>query len=339
MNILLSIVKICVILSISQLVACGPLSFPVAGPIEGSISTATPVVTDNTQARFRLELIWEIGGEPNPFDVPIGVAADVEGNIYVMDTSNFRVQKFDSKGNFVLTWGSEGSGEGQFGDILDAHDGHLAVDAQANVYVIDLKNFRIQKFDCNGNYLTQWGTQGDGEGQFTHPFDIAIDKQNNVYVSDVGSNTIQKFDETGRFLLRWGKHGYDDGAFSDVYSVAITPDGNVLVSDSTGRIQKFDSNGQFLSTIVPEPVDNQGVFLWSIAVDNQGNIYAADRYGYRIVKLDPNGKALAFWSGPDVGIAWFVNMQDIAVDQQGNIYLTEGTEDLVRKFRQPAPDS
>ena len=335
MNIRLPIVQFLVIVWMSQLVACGRLSFPAAAPIEVSISTAIPVVIDTASPRLPLELVWEINGDPNPFDVPVGVAADAEGNIYVIDTNNFRVQKFDSEGNSLLMWGSEGSGERQFGDILDAHEGHLAVDTQGNVYAIDLKNLRIQKFDSNGNYLTQWGTEGDDEGQFTHPFDIASDNQNHIYVSDIGSNTIQKFDEMGRFLLRWGKHGYNDGEFSDVYSVAIAPDGNVLVTDSTGRIQKFDSNGQFLSMIMPEPVDNQGVFLWNIAVDYQGNIYVADWYGNRIVKLDPEGKALAAWSGSDVGIDRFVNMQDIAVDQQGNIYLTDGTEDLVRKFQQP----
>ena len=335
MNVRLPIIQICVIVLMSQLVACGSPSFPVAAPIAVSISTAIPVVTGAAPVGPPLELIWEMSGDPNPFDVPVGVAADAEGNIYVMDSNNFRVQKFDSEGNFLLMWGSEGSGEGQFGGILDAHQGHLAVDTQGNVYVIDLKNLRIQKFDSHGDYLTQWGTEGDGEGRFTHPFDIAIDKQNNIYVSDVGSNTIQKFDETGRFLLRWGKFGYHDGEFSDVYSVAIAPNGNILVTDATGRIQKFDSNGQFLSKINPEPIDNQSAFLWNIAVDNQGNIYVADWYAERIVKFDSEGKALAAWSGSDVGIDWFVNMQDIALDEQGNIYLTDGTEDLVRKFRQP----
>jgi DNA-binding beta-propeller fold protein YncE len=324
------------ILLMSQLVACGSPGFPTADPITFSVSTAVPVVPPYTApAHPSLELSWEMSGGRNQFNVPAGVATDAAGNLYVMDTNNSRVQKFDSQGNFVLMWGSAGNEEGQFGDILDAHEGHLAVDTQGNVYVIDLKNLRIQKFDSNGNYLIQWGTEGNGEGQFTHPFDIAIDSQNNVYVSDIGTSTIQKFDETGRFLLRWGKFGYNNGEFSDVYSVAIAPDGNVLVTDATGRIQKFDSNGQFLSTINPEPIDNQGIFLWNIAVDDQGNIYAADWYGKRIVKLDPQGRALAAWSGSEAGIDRFVNMQDIAVDQQGNIYLTDGTEDLVRKFRQP----
>ena len=336
MNIRSPIVQVCLILLISQLAACGAPGFPAAAPIAIRFPTLLPFASDATQDRLTLELVWEIRGEPNHFDVPVGVAADAGGNVYIMDTNNSRIQKLDSEGNSLLMWGSEGRGEGQFGEILDAHEGRLAVDSQGNVYVIDLKNSRVQKFDSNGHYLTQWGMAGDGEGQFIHPFDIAIDQQDNIYISDVGSNTIQKFDETGRFLLRWGRYGYGDGEFSDVFSVAIDPNGNVLVSDATGRIQKFDRNGQVLSTIVPEPVDNKGVFLWSIAIDSQGDIYVADWYSERIVKVEPTGKALAAWSGSDAGIDRFVNMQDIAVDQQGNIYLTDGTEDLVRKFRQPA---
>jgi tripartite motif-containing protein 71 len=336
MNRLLFMGKIFVILCMSQMVACVSLNFPAAVPIEVSISTAKPVVIDSAPARLPLELVWESGVDLNALDVPVGVAVDTEGNVYVMDTNNSRVQKFDNKGHSLLIWGSEGSGEGQFGDILNPHEGRLAVDSHGNVYVIDLKNVRIQKFDNDGQYLTQWGSKGSGEGQLIEPFDIAIDPQDHVYVTDMGSNTVQKFDETGRFLQRWGTYGYQDGEFSDVYSVAIAPDGNVLVTDSTGRIQKFSSTGQFISTTLPEPVDNQGVFLWNIAVDNHGDIYVADWYGNRIVKLDPEGKALAAWTGADVGIDWFANLREIAVDQRGNIYVTDGTQDLIRKFRQPA---
>jgi DNA-binding beta-propeller fold protein YncE len=336
MNSRLSVIHIFVIVLMSELAACGSLSFPAAGPIEVSFPTLIPVAADAARTYPPLQLIWETRGDPNPFDVPVGVAADAQGNIYVMDTGNFRVQKFGSEGNFLWMWGSEGGAEGQFGDISDAHQGRLAVDTRGNVYVIDLKYLRVQKFDSHGNYLTQWGSEGNGEGQFTHPFDIAVDDQNTIYVSDVGSNTVQKFDETGQFLLRWGRKGYGNGEFSNVLSVAIAPNGNVLVTDATGRIQRFDSHGQFLSTMIPQPVENQSVFLWNIAVDSQGNIYVADWYGERIVKLDPKGKALAIWSGLEVGIDGFINMQDIAVDQQGNIYLTDGTQDVVRKFRQPA---
>lgn len=354
MNIRLSILQIGVILLMSQLVACGSPSSPAAvstagptsttvAPTPVSASTAILVTTSTAQARPSLELVWEIGGDPDPFDTPVGVAVDAQGNIYVMDTNNFRVQKFDSEGNSLQMWGSEGSGDGQFLNdvlVLNEYEGHLAVDTQGNVYVLDPKNFRIQKFDSNGNYLTQWGTEGDGNGQFRQPFDITVDRENNIYVADVIKSTVQKFDKTGKFLLHWGKEGYNDGEFSThgdlkLFSVAVVPDGNVLVTDATGRLQKFDSNGQFLSKVTPEPIDSEAISFWRIAVDNQGNIYIADWYNERIVKLDPEGKALVAWSGSDVGIDRFVSTTDIAVDEQGNIYLTDSTEDLVRKFRQP----
>ena len=325
----------------SQLVACSSSS----SPATVSDSTTIAVDTDTAAIYPALELVWEISGDSHPFDALVGVAMDPQGNIYVTDTNNFRVQKLDSEGNSLQMWGSEGSGDGQFlNDVLvpNEYEGHLAVDTQGNVYVLDTKNFRIQKFDSNGNYLAQWGAEGDGNGQFRQPFDIAIDRENNIYIADVGKSTVQKFDETGKFLLHWGKEGYNDGEFSThgdlkLFSVATAPDGIVLVTDSTGRIQKFDSNGQFLSKVSPEPIDSKAISLWKITVDNQGNIYVADWYNERIIKLDPEGQVLAAWSGSDVGIDRFVSMPDIAVDEQGNIYLTDSTENFVRKFRQPNP--
>ena len=76
-----------------------------------------------------------------------------------------------------------------------------------SVYVADAGNERIQKFDSNGNYITQWGNKGNGTGQFTYPGDIAIDSIGNVYVLDSGNHRIQKFDETGNYITKWGSRG------------------------------------------------------------------------------------------------------------------------------------
>jgi hypothetical protein len=73
--------------------------------------------------------------------LPRAVAVDTSGNVYVADTNNDRIQKFTSDGTFLTTWGSEGSGDGQF----DWPSG-VAVDASGNVYVADRGNDRIQKF-------------------------------------------------------------------------------------------------------------------------------------------------------------------------------------------------
>ncbi|HEX6293676.1 MAG TPA: hypothetical protein VFZ46_00850, partial [Nitrososphaeraceae archaeon] len=80
-----------------------------------------------------------------------------------------------------------------------------------NVYVSDFgANNHIVKFDSNGNLITEWGTTGNGDGQFLSPLAVANDLIDNVYVDDYGNDRIQKFQNSGEFIKTWGTSG--DGA-------------------------------------------------------------------------------------------------------------------------------
>ena len=72
------------------------------------------------------------------------------------------------------------------------------------MYVSEYRNWRIQKFGGNGNFITKWGSYGIGDGQFRGPGGIAIDSSGNVYVVDSINNQIQKFDSNGKFITKWG---------------------------------------------------------------------------------------------------------------------------------------
>jgi hypothetical protein len=132
--------------------------------------------------------------------LPISVIIDSKGDIIVNDRGNSRVQKFDSDGNFLLSFGSEGHDDGQF-LVME----HMATDKFDNIYVNDPQGEeeqrergeggipRVQKFDTNGNFIAKWGSYGTGDGQFIDPEHLAIDSEGFVYVSDRGRNDIQVF--------------------------------------------------------------------------------------------------------------------------------------------------
>jgi tripartite motif-containing protein 71 len=207
-----------------------------------------------------------------------GLALDTQGNLYVADNQNQRVQKFDSNGNFLLKWGSKGTGDGQFVSPIE-----VTVDGQGNVYVIDDSRDDIQKFGPNGNFLLKWGGHGSGEGQLSNTGGIAVDGQGNVYVADFGNNRVQKFNSSGSFLLKWGSKGGGNNQFDAPCDVAVDAQGNVYVSnlvpheESQPRIQKFDSRGNFLSRWGSLGTGN-GEFTspCGIALDREGNVYVAD---------------------------------------------------------------
>ena len=133
-------------------------------------------------------LKWGIeGAGDGQFKYPRGITVDKDGNVYVADSGNNRIQKFDGAGNFLKKWGIEGAGDGQFKGPYG-----ITVDKDRNVYVADAGNNRIQEFDGAGNFLKKWGIEGAGDGQFDRPYGITVDKDGNVYVAGTGNHRIQK---------------------------------------------------------------------------------------------------------------------------------------------------
>lgn len=173
----------------------------------------------------------------------VGLDVDANGDVYMAEFSNHRVQKFSGTGTFILKWGTFGSGNGQFNTADD-----VAFDTAGNAYVVDKNNDRIQKFSNTGTFLAAWGTAGTGDGQFQKPVGIAIDADDNVYVAEQVGHRIQKFDTNGGFILKWGTFGAGDGQFNEPIHINVDINGNVYVPDSKNhRIQKFDGNGTFLT--------------------------------------------------------------------------------------------
>ncbi len=110
------------------------------------------------------------------------------GWVYVVDSGNSRIKKFDTSGTLLKMWGSSGPGPDEFNVPYG-----IALDSDGNVYVADYGHDRIQKFNSDGGFMTGWGTSGHGDGELSMPLDIAVHPNGDIYVADFGNNRVQVF--------------------------------------------------------------------------------------------------------------------------------------------------
>ncbi len=147
---------------------------------------------------------------------PNGVAVDSSGNLFIADAKNYAVYKLASDGSFVTTWGSQGTGPGQFKSPQG-----IARDPQGNVYVSDSVNNNIQKFTSSGGLITSWGSTGSGAGQFRTPLGLSVNASGFVYVVDQGNQRVQIFRNDGTYAGSFGGLGTTPGKFLSPYGVAV----------------------------------------------------------------------------------------------------------------------
>jgi sugar lactone lactonase YvrE len=292
------------------------------------IASAMPLVLAESETYVVVNQWGGLGENSSEFNGPHGVAVDSSGNVYVVDSYNNRIQKFDGSGVFLTKWGAFGSGNGNFTNPYG-----IAVDGSGYVYVADAGNRRIQKFDSNGVYITSWG--GPGERGFGSAQGVAVDGSGKVYVADNGNHRICKFDSNGVYITEWGGYGSEDGKFNWPYGVGVDSSGNVYVVDTyNNRIQKFDSNGVFISKWGSFGSNNSEFYNpAAIAFDSSGNVYVADSTNCRIQKFSSNGVFKTVFYTAENRYCY-----GVAVDSLGNVYASNGGGDRpIWKFALSSP--
>ncbi len=279
---------------------------------------------------YTFSLAWgRNGSEDGNFSYPKGIIADSLGNIYVADSGNHRIEKFDSSGTFITKWGSYGSGDTQFINPSD-----VAIDSSDNVFVLDGGNRQVKEFDSSGTFITKWGSSGSGNGQFNNPKGITIDSSDNIYVADTDNNRIQEFDSSGTFITKWGGiWGYNNGQLKSPQGISVDYSNNIYVADLYNyRIQKFDSSGNYI-TQWGSGGSGDGQFnpVYDVTVDSLGNIYTVDGNN-RIQKFDSSGNYITKFGENGSCNGQFSSPQGILVTPTGDLYISDTNNHRIQKF-------
>jgi sugar lactone lactonase YvrE len=146
------------------------------------------------------------GSGPGEFFEPRGVSSDAQGNIYVAEMVNQRVQVLRNDGSFLRMWGKGGTGGyDQFGSAFGEFKlpYQTAIDGQGLVWVTDTDNERVQVFTPEGQFVRAFGangadgTIGNGPGEFQKPYGAASDCRGNIYITEQENRRVQVFGERG----------------------------------------------------------------------------------------------------------------------------------------------
>ena len=307
-------------------------------PTQEPESKSTPIAGDITQFKHIMTIpdpgISASKSAPGMFNMPLDVAVDSNGNFYVTDFHNTRVQKFDPQGNVIASWGGAGDGPGQFRGI-----GGISIDDNDMIYVGEYQGTRIQVFDSDGKYQKSFPPEqilNDKPYTLRHPYNVAIDSNDQIYITDRSNNRIVKLDSNGQFIKSWGTPGSGITEFRNPTGIVIDEQDYVYVSDAANnRIMKFDTNGTFLETWGAQGYGpNQFTSPQGIALDDDNNIFVAEYTGHRVSIIKTDGT----WVGTISSFAergtkpgHFIQPWGVAVHGD-MVYVTERDNNRVQAF-------
>jgi len=170
------------------------------------------------------------GSGPGQLKEAKELAVDSSGNVWLADYGNNRIQEFNETGEYLQSFGKEGTGEAQFKGPLG-----IAIDS-GNLYVAEYANNRVQELSTAGKYIAQWGKAGSGNSEFNGPRGISVEPvTGNLYVADTGNNRVQEFSSAGKFITKFGSAGSGNGKFSEPKGIAVSPSGGIYVTDTNNN--------------------------------------------------------------------------------------------------------
>ncbi len=271
---------------------------------------------------------FDFGSSQNYTQPPGGGIAVAGDHVYVADSGNNRIERFNLEGGEPMAWGTHGSQPGQF-----SYPRAVAAN-ESEVIVSDDDNHRIEKFNAEGAFEAEVGSPGDGPTQFAFPYGVALDAAGNVYVADDSNDRIVKLTPQLKFAGAWGGYGSKPGQLAFPRALASDPAGDTYVADTANdRIEVFNPEGDYLRTLGIS-AHSPGLLTAprGLAIDPTGQLLVSDTDGNRIEEFAPGSYTYARqWTLAGGHSSSFYYPEGIGIDPSGSVYVAdEGNERLVR---------
>lgn len=291
----------------------------------------------DSQGNFVLR--WSLGIESGAQMYPNGIAIDAADDVYISEgnynNSVNRVRKYSPLGVLINSFGSAGTGDGEFSKI-----GKLGIDGTGNIYVADKRGARIQKFNSSYTFQTSWNVTNvdlNAEENYYIRSSVTYTSEGNLLIirNDFpydGYTVASKYDTNGVFIENVGQSFTDEGLFAYAFDAATDGQYMYIIDYDLNRVQKFTMQGLYVSEFGSfGTADGEFDFTSGIAIDSEGYIYIVDRY--RVQKFNSSGMFVLSWGGQGSGNGEFNGMYGgVAIDADDYIYVVDTNNNRIQKF-------
>lgn len=271
------------------------------------------------------------GQEPGRMDGPRALSADPSGNLYVADTGNHRIQKFDGAGNVLAAIGGFGWGRERFNDPVS-----VWAENGLDVFVADHDNGRVERYDKDLHYIsTLRPTSGWAESLvFDFPLDVFFTPQSELFCLDGENSRVLKLGPGGTPQIAFGGVDSGEGRLESPERIRVTASGRVLVTDSEeGRVVVFDTYGNVLFAFGEETLDRPAGMA---ETPGGGILFVCDTGNRRVHWFRKWAEAGSFGREvvPDGGFGTPVD----AVYRDGRLYVLDRERSEIHVFEWPRPE-